>query len=71
MPDRSVQYKYLNPNLVTMVTESTDSSRCKYMFSVHYKVFVYNHLAAKVFIGLVRGAEFFAKYTSGRCLVLH
>lgn len=23
-PDRSVQYKYLNPNLVAMVTQTTD-----------------------------------------------
>ena len=30
MPDRSVQYKYLNPNLVTVVTESTDSSKRKH-----------------------------------------
>ncbi len=25
--DKTVQYKYLNPNLITVVTESTDSTK--------------------------------------------
>ena len=41
-PDRSVQYKYLNPNLVTVVTESTDVSKRKCISRNVQRVTLYN-----------------------------
>ena len=36
MSDRSVQYKYLNPNLVAVVTESVDALKRECCVSGHY-----------------------------------